>query len=70
MAGLRGRRGAEGEVDELIERIAGLVRVRAIFRRAGFAPRELARIDREIERLRWRLADAARRLVEAHPEAA
>ena len=58
------------EFDELLGRIGSLVRVRAIFRRAGFEPGQLKRIDLEIERLHWRLAGAARRLAEAGQDAA
>ena len=61
--------GAE-ELDELIGRIGSLVRVRAIFSRAGFEPAELRRLDLEIERLHWRLAGAARRLAETVEDAA
>jgi hypothetical protein len=61
---------AADEVDELIGRIGSLVRVRAIFRRAGFEPHELRRIDLEIERLHWRLAGAALRLARSGQDAA
>ena len=71
MAGLPERRAAgDAELDELIGRIGSLVRVRSIFRRAGFESGQLKRIDLEIERLHWRLAAAARRLARSAQDAA
>ena len=51
---------ATREVEELLVRIGNLVRRRDFLRAIGIAPRELETFDVEIERLRWRLAGAAR----------
>ena len=51
---------ATREVEGLLERIGNLVRRRDFLRRIADEPRELESFDAEIERLRWRLAGAAR----------
>ena len=51
---------ATREVEQLLERIGNLVRRRDFLRGVGIDRRELERFDHEIERLRWRLAGAAR----------
>ena len=51
---------ASREVEQLLERIGNLVRRRDFLRRVGVERHELRTFDTEIERLRWRLAGAAR----------
>jgi hypothetical protein len=48
-------------VTEVLEELATLVRRRRLLRRSGANDRELAEVQAEIARLRWRLAGAARK---------
>jgi hypothetical protein len=51
------------EIDELLLRIRGLVRVRELLRDRGASDEELEEHSAEIGRLHWRLAQLVRRAV-------
>jgi hypothetical protein len=51
-----GARHLDGEIDDLLLRLAGLVRVRTLLDRRGASEAELAAHSAEIGRLHWRLA--------------
>jgi hypothetical protein len=51
-----GARDLDGEVDDLLLRLAGLVRVRSLLDRRGASEAELEAHSAEIGRLHWRLA--------------
>jgi hypothetical protein len=49
------------EIEELLRRIRGLVRVRELLRERGASEAELEEHSAEIGRLQWRLAQEVRR---------
>ena len=57
------------EVDHLIRRIKGLVRVRELLRNAGASEAELERQSADIRRLQARLAERVRRTMRESAEA-
>jgi hypothetical protein len=56
------------EVDHLIRRIKGLVRVRELLRNAGASQEQLERQSADIRRLQDRLAERVRQTMREHAE--